>query len=252
MRNFATIFDQQTIEQAEAVERIPIVYPEIALMPDTHFGYGVPIGAVVPTRSGVIPAAVGVDIACGMTAIKLQDRVTLLPLQRKAVDGHEEEILAEWERMIPVSAGQYRSASTISGYIPPRNQFADEIAPNWRQQVGTLGGGNHFLELSYDENDELWLVVHSGSRGVGNKIGKHFIALAKEVHPEGGDNAWLDKGTPEYDQYVEQVRWCEDFAAASRFCMLEDAGKAVWIALGAAMSTYGGPNTYTTAPYKKN
>lgn len=246
MRNFASIIDENTLAQARLVDQNPIVYPEVALMPDAHLGYGCPIGAVVPTRGGVIPAAVGVDIACGMDAI----RVNMNAQQKEKLRSRAREVLSQMSRSIPVSAGKYHRdpalkralgeprASRISAALEPaaKELGLDTLAPNWRNQLGTLGGGNHFLEISEDEDSEIWVVVHSGSRGVGNKIGRQAISMAKKRHPEAGDNAWLDKGTAEYDRYIRMVSWCETFAEASRLIMLELALRA--------MRTQCGPVTF--------
>lgn len=242
MRNFASIIDENTLQQARDVEKIPIVYPEVALMPDAHLGYGCPIGAVVPTRDGVIPAAVGVDIACGMDAIAM----AMDEGQKKCLRDMAPRILSHMSRYIPVSAGNYhktpamkrvlgaKRAGKFTAVLEPaaRRLGLDKLSPNWREQLGTLGGGNHFLEVSEDEDGRLWVVVHSGSRGVGNKIGRQTIALAKKLHPEAGNNAWLDKGTPEYDEYIDMVSWCETFASASRLVMAE-------LALGSVRASCG-------------
>lgn len=242
MRNFASIIDSQTLQQARDVEEIPIVHPEVALMPDAHLGYGCPIGAVVPTEGGVIPSSVGVDIACGMDAIRMK----LSDAQKRDLRQNAEAVLNQMSRTIPVSAGRYHRHPAMKRALGPKRekQFSDvlepaakklglnELSPNWREQLGTLGGGNHFLEVSEDEDGDYWIVVHSGSRGVGNKIGREAIALAKTKHPEAGNNAWLDKGTPEYERYIQMVSWCETFAEASRLVMLELALGAVRTAVG--------------------
>ena len=249
MRNFASIVDENTLAQARDVERIPIVYPEVALMPDAHFGYGCPIGAVVPTRGGVIPAAVGVDIACGMDAIPLNTSGG----QKRALKANAKNILAQMARTIPVSAGKYHAkpalervlgsarAQEFSAVLEPaaKRLGLDDLSPNWRNQLGTLGGGNHFLEVSEDEESTIWVVVHSGSRGVGNKIGREAIALAKRTHPEAGNNAWLDQGTKDYRRYIDTVSWCETFASASRLVMAELAREAIALRVPGVTFDYG-------------
>lgn len=248
MRNFASIIDENTLDQARDVDALPIVHPEVALMPDAHLGYGCPIGAVVPTRDGVIPAAVGVDIACGMDAIAINMDEEQVRCLRKSAP----RILSQMSRIIPVSAGNYHRtpamkrvlgaerANAFSDILEPgvKQLGLDKLSPNWREQLGTLGGGNHFLEVSEDEDSRIWVVVHSGSRGVGNKIGRQAIALAKQKHPEAGNNAWLDKGTAEYDEYIEMVSWCETFASASRLVMAELALDAVRAACGGVTFDY--------------
>lgn len=242
MRNFATIVDEGTLRQGADVEEVPIVYPEIALMPDAHLGYGCPIGAVVPTRGGVIPAAVGVDIACGMDAIRLD----LTEPQKRQLRAKAREILAAIGRQVPVSAGKYHHLPALRRALGDerakqfeailedgaKNLGLDQLDPKWRLQLGTLGGGNHFLEISADDVGEVWAVVHSGSRGVGNKIGRQAIKWAKQAHPNYGNNAWLDKDTPRYEEYVDLVSWCETFAEASRLVMLELARGALSRTLG--------------------
>lgn len=229
--SWASVLEPTTREQALRTSTLPFVYPHVALMPDAHLGKGATVGSVIPTLRTIIPAAVGVDIGCGMIAVRTQwteDQVRAAgPLRgiREAV-----------EAAVPLSAGVYNTTLTDTA----RARVADleaaaeraQLDParyvkNWRLQLGSLGSGNHFIEVSVDETGTVWLFLHSGSRGVGNKIAQHHIAVAAElcrrwwIDLPDPDLAYLVEGTDEFWAYIRELRWAQDFAAANREEMMD-------------------------------
>ncbi|WP_426226222.1 RtcB family protein [Pseudarthrobacter sp. DSP2-3-2b1] len=227
--NWASILDEKTREQALATATLPIIYPHLALMPDAHLGKGATVGSVIPTLRAIIPAAVGVDIGCGMIAVRTQYLVKDLPKNRKPL---REAI----EQAIPLSAGH--NNRTVQATAAPRIAELRKLAvkagfnpgqyvEKWDLQLGSLGSGNHFIEVSADENDHVWLFLHSGSRGVGNKIAQHHIGVARQVthkrgtHVPDPDLAYLEEGTPEFRRYIEELRWAQHFALLNREEMMD-------------------------------
>jgi tRNA-splicing ligase RtcB len=223
--NWASILEDKTRQQAERTASMPFIFPHLALMPDCHLGAGSTVGSVIPTLGAIIPAAVGVDIGCGMMATRTQFRVDELPADR-AVVRHA------IENAIPLSAGhnngEVRSAHTAS-LIDGLERAAvdagvdpDRHAASWRMQLGSLGSGNHFIEVSADEEDRVWLFLHSGSRGVGNKIAQHHIRVAQSCAQKwwiplpDPDLAYLVEETDEFDDYIRDLRWAQQFALDNR------------------------------------
>ncbi|WP_114423345.1 RtcB family protein [Nocardioides houyundeii] len=228
--NWASILEDATRAQVQMTSEMPFIYPHVALMPDAHLGKGCAVGAVLPTRGAIMPAAVGVDIGCGMIAVRTQYVAADLPADRRPL---REAV----EGAVPLSAGRYNAAVTREH---TRSRVADlearaeragfdpaRYAANWRLQLGTLGSGNHFIEVSLDEEDRVWLFLHSGSRGVGNKIATHHIKVAQRLcaqryiklpHP---DLAYLVEGDPEFWTYLDQLRWAQHFALLNREEMMD-------------------------------
>jgi tRNA-splicing ligase RtcB len=231
--NWASILDTETRLQAERTASLDIVHPHVALMPDAHLGKGATVGSVLPTRAAIIPAAVGVDIGCGMIAVRtpwsvdeVRDRGPLAPLR------------GDIERAVPLSAGRYnrRLTPTAEKRVAELRELAgslgvqesvDATSPNWPLQLGSLGSGNHFIEVTADERRRVWLFLHSGSRGVGNRIASNHIAVARKRAerdrldlPER-DLAWLDEGTREFDRYMAELRWAQHFALLNREEMMD-------------------------------
>jgi tRNA-splicing ligase RtcB len=233
--NWASILDDETRRQAERTATLPFIHPHVALMPDAHLGKGATVGSVLPTKEAIIPAAVGVDIGCGMIAVRtpwtadeVRARGPLAPLR------------GDIERAVPLSAGRYNKTLTGSAKhrVADLEAKADELggkvlrsvtetAPNWAMQLGSLGSGNHFIEVTADEQNRVWLFLHSGSRGVGNKIAQKHIAIAqerarrKDLDLPDRDLAWLDEGTPEFDRYIAELRWAQHFALLNREEMMD-------------------------------
>ncbi|WP_102157332.1 RtcB family protein [Zhihengliuella halotolerans] len=227
--NWASILDAKTREQAETTSRLPFVFPHLALMPDAHLGKGATVGSVIPTLGAIIPAAVGVDIGCGMIAVKTGYRGDQLPTDRRPL---REAI----ERAIPLSAGHYnrKVVDTARPRIEELTRLAAEVgfdpaayAGNWELQLGSLGSGNHFIEVCLDEEDAVWLFLHSGSRGVGNKIAQRHIKVAQQIAKkywiqlEDPDLAYLAEGTDEFNTYIRELRWAQRFALLNREEMMD-------------------------------
>ena len=227
--SWASMLEENTEQQARTTARMPFVFPHLALMPDAHLGLGATVGSVIPTLGAVMPAAVGVDIGCGMIAVRTQFRAADLPSD---LQGLREQI----ERAIPLSAGA--SNRKIVATAEPRIAELEAMAADagfdpasahrgWRNQLGTLGSGNHFIEVSLDEQDRVWLFLHSGSRGVGNKIAQRHIAVAKGlmqrwwIELPDPDLAYLVEGTPEFDRYIAELRWAQHFALLNREEMMD-------------------------------
>ena len=223
--------DPATIEpeakkQLLNIAEMPFIFNHVAVMPDCHLGKGATVGSVIATKGAIIPAAVGVDIGCGMIAVCTKFSANDLP-------DSLERIRLGIERRVPVSAGGYHTAPpksaerriehlTVTG-LP---EYA-RIDPNWHRQVGTLGSGNHFIELCLDETQQLWAVLHSGSRGIGNKLAMRHIKVAQKLMDEGSvslkdrDLAYLNEGTPEFTAYIRDLLWAQDFALESREEMMD-------------------------------
>lgn len=214
---------------------LPFVWPHVAVMPDVHWGMGATVGSVVPTEGAIVPAAVGVDIGCGMCAVRT-------PLTSAALGDNAQRIFDALSDAIP-------HGRTDNGGANDRGAWGDppgDVLFAWRplfdryesdvglarpverapRQLGTLGTGNHFVEVCLDKEDRVWLMLHSGSRGVGNAIGSHYIAAAKKRCESDGitlpnaDLAWLPEGTPEFDAYIKAVAWAQDYARENRKVML--------------------------------
>ena len=212
--SWASIIDPQALAQAELTASLPFVTPHVALMADAHVGMGSTVGSVIPTKDAVIPAAVGVDIGCGMIAVQTQFKVEDLPKDLRTLREHI-------ERSIPVSAGKYnrKVQPSAAERIDQLETMALEIDfdpdafdKNWRVQLGTLGGGNHFIEICLDEDDNVWTFLHSGSRGIGNRIATHHIGIAKSLRHQAGDKpphpdlAWFEEGTPQFETYIAHLK----------------------------------------------
>lgn len=232
--NFASEVDDETLEQAKAISSLPFVHPHVALMPDAHVGKGSSVGTVIPTIRAVIPAAVGVDIGCGMIAARTCFTAGDIAGFNLA------DLRASVESAIPMSAGKYNRRLDRFAFTEGRIRMLEDLAerddryvvdlshsPQWREQLGTLGGGNHFIELCVDNRDNVWLFLHSGSRGVGNKIAQRHIKIAQKLRAEAGDqlaspdHAWLDEGTPEFDRYMVELKWAQQFAYENRAEMMD-------------------------------
>ena len=216
------------------LSNLPIVHHHIAAMPDVHAGIGATVGSVIATRRAIIPAAVGVDIGCGMIAT----RTSLL------ADALDERMLKrvfdQISRDVPVGREQHRQGREHTSYAAPLQAGLKQIlgthpqitrrfrrAGNWLQQLGTLGGGNHFIEVCIDEAERVWVMLHSGSRGIGNAIGSYFIELARadmERHicnlPDR-DLAYFSEGASHFSDYVTAVGWAQRYAATNRQAMMD-------------------------------
>ncbi|MDP9388068.1 MAG: RtcB family protein [Actinomycetota bacterium] len=239
--SWASEIDDQTIRQAEKAARLPIVEGHVALMPDAHVGIGATVGSVIPTKAAVIPSAVGVDIGCGMVAAELDVTEDQLP-------DTLEPLLGRIERAIPAGVGQghhgvARTAERWLAAHKPATELAADKATKAAKQFGTLGSGNHFFELCVDERARVWVVLHSGSRGIGNQLAQMHIAKARrlakdlELRLEDPDLAWFVEGTPEFQAYITDMLWAQDYARANRDQMMDNAMREVFAFLGFGRET---------------
>ncbi|MDJ0776827.1 MAG: RtcB family protein [Gammaproteobacteria bacterium] len=221
-------------DQLKRMANLPVVHGHIAVMPDVHTGRGATVGSVIPTRGAIIPAAVGVDIGCGMCAVRTTLRASALPESLR-------EVRARIERAVPVGfdmhSGRRARARAASAVEPGLRRILDKHPgienrkarqrDAWARQLGTLGGGNHFIELCLDESDRVWVMLHSGSRGIGNRIGQYFIDRAREAIARSGvqlpdrDLAYLVEGSGLFVDYWEALNWAQVYAARNREEMLE-------------------------------
>lgn len=220
--SWATDLDDKTIDQAAKSAELPFVYQHVALMPDAHFGYGATVGSVIPTRGAIIPSAVGVDIGCGMIAARLALTAADLPDDLGPLH-------ASIAQAVPAGVG--KGHDTDRG-IDLAIQQCD--APWWtvrmvdkaHKQFGSLGSGNHFVEVCLDGLDRVWLVLHSGSRGIGNELANIHIDGAKGLMQRyfidlpDPDLAYLVEGTAEFDAYITDMLWAQDYAMNNRLVML--------------------------------
>lgn len=208
-------------QQIENVKQLPFIYPHIAVMPDVHAGYGCTVGSVIPTLKAIIPSCIGVDIGCGMIAVQTS-------LQADSLPDSLYNLRCDIEKVVPVG---FAIRDNIAQKVISMELFED-YGVNYDQrhekQLGTLGGGNHFIELCLDENQKIWIMLHSGSRGIGNKIGSRFIELAKLdmeryfIHLPDEDLAYLPEGSDHFDAYIECMTWAQNWAAMNRYVMLEE------------------------------
>lgn len=227
--------EPEAMQQIQNTSEMPFLFHHVAVMPDTHYGKGSTVGTVLPTQGAIIPAAVGVDIGCGMIAVRTNIANHLSP-----EDLHS--IRTGIERRVPMSAGKFNQkiTETAQKRIEELEKLAidsgvgiehyDNISKNWREQLGTLGGGNHFIELCDDGEGTdgfLWMTLHSGSRGIGNKIGNLYIKKAQEVcdsmfvQLKDRDLAYLPVSHPLFKDYLRDLHWAQKFALLNREEMMD-------------------------------
>ena len=238
--------EQEALAQVRNIASLPIVAGHIAIMPDVHVGKGATVGSVIPTRAAIIPAAVGVDIGCGMCALETTLTASDLPDNlgklRSAIESlvpvgfesHAEPLHTGGEGRQGIEL--HRRAKALRarfGAIRILDRVGKFDAPRVWKQLGTLGGGNHFIEVCLDERQGVWIMLHSGSRNVGKTIGETAIEMARKVAERSRrrlpdrDLAWLDEGSAEFDEYVEALLWAQEYAALNRDLMMFNVMKAV-------------------------
>ncbi|MDE0226064.1 MAG: RtcB family protein [Gammaproteobacteria bacterium] len=230
--------DERAWDQLRNTARLPFVHKHVAAMPDVHWGLGATVGSVIPTSGAIVPAAVGVDIGCGMMAVRTSLRASDLPDDLS-------DLRNEIERSVPHGRTAGRGRDKGSWENPPASVVSDwrslqggldaivSRAPKLRRpanrairHLGTLGTGNHFIEICLDEDDAVWAMLHSGSRGIGNAIGRYYIELAKDdmrrffINLPDKDLAYLVEGTGHFKDYVDAVSWAQDFARMNREAMM--------------------------------
>ena len=239
--SWATDVDPGTIRQAEKTARLAIVEGHVALMPDAHVGIGDTVGSVIPTKGAVIPAAVGVDIGCGMIAAELDVMEHQLP-------DTLEPLLHKIEKAIPAGVGRghddvaQNADRWLSRHKPPAKLDSSRMV-KVAKQFGTLGAGNHFFELCLDERGRAWVVLHSGSRGIGNQLAQMHIGKARklakrlQLRLEDPDLAYFMEGTEEFEAYIADMLWAQDYAQANRNQMMDNAMREVFRFLGFGKET---------------
>jgi tRNA-splicing ligase RtcB (3'-phosphate/5'-hydroxy nucleic acid ligase) len=223
--------DPDTIEpaakqQLENISELPFIFKHIAVMPDCHLGKGATVGSVIATKGAIIPAAVGVDIGCGMIAVRTKFFARDLP-------DNLEKVRTGIERRIPLGAGAFNRKLTETAKkrvgqlkTEARKDYAN-VDKRWTEALGSLGSGNHFIELSLDESDQLWVVLHSGSRGIGNKIAMKHIKIAQKIMDENliqladRDLAFVPEERKEFNDYITDLLWAQDFALLNREEMMD-------------------------------
>ena len=221
--------DEESLTQLRKMAQLQFIHSHIAVMPDVHLGKGATVGSVIPTKKAIIPAAVGVDIGCGMNALRLSLKASQLPdnlstlrnaIERKVPVGFEmhKQIKAKSSTLSPLD----KKLQRITDKHPALKRMLRSFDVTWQKQLGTLGGGNHFIELCIDENDDIWVMLHSGSRGLGNVIGTYFIERAKKEaqhrfgHVPDKDLSYFAEGSTNFDDYVEAVEWAQEYAFENR------------------------------------
>jgi tRNA-splicing ligase RtcB len=236
--------EAQAMQQLRNVANLPIIHEHVAVMPDVHLGYGATVGSVIPTIGAIIPAAVGVDIGCGMMAVRTSLTAGDLPDNLRKVRTAIEKAVphgrtgggrgdkGSWRDLPDVVAKQWSNKlDRRFKAICDRHSYIERS--NHLTHLGTLGTGNHFIELCLDEAGRVWVMLHSGSRGVGNRIGRYFIELAQKdmgVHVKNlphRDLAYLTEGTEHFDDYVASVGWAQDYARLNRELMMAHTLRAV-------------------------
>ena len=231
---FTNDIEHSAYEQLISMSKMPFIHSHIAAMPDVHCGVGATVGSVIPMKGAIIPAAVGVDIGCGMNAVRLDLKAHQLPDNLRG-------LRSAIEREVPVGFHMHKydrvSDSTIRSLShglssiwekhPKLKNKQKKPYQTWIRQLATLGGGNHFIELCLDENDDVWVMLHSGSRGVGNSIGQYFIELARrdmekiQMNLPDRDLAYFNQGTRHFNDYIEAVSWAQDYATVNRREMMK-------------------------------
>lgn len=231
---FTDDIEPSAYQQLVNMAQMPFIHSHIAAMPDVHCGIGATVGSVIPTKGAIIPAAVGVDIGCGMNAIRLSLKAHQLPDNLRGLRG-------AIEREVPVGFNMHKYDAVPNSTIRSLSNGLSRIwekhpklisrqkkpYQTWVRQLATLGGGNHFIELCLDENDDVWVMLHSGSRGVGNSIGQYFIEMARrdmekiQMNLPDRDLAYFSQGTDHFDDYIEAVEWAQDYAMVNRREMMK-------------------------------
>lgn len=226
--------DERSRQQLANIATLPFVHHHVAAMPDVHLGIGATIGSVIATHKAIIPAAVGVDIGCGMVAARLS--LTANDVDEKSL----KKVFDQISRDVPVGRAQHPDDKVLADAVRPFEPGLKALTERhpqllkafgkfskWANQMGTLGGGNHFIEVCLDEDDQVWGMLHSGSRGIGNAIAAYFIELARQdmqrwmIQLPDRDLAYFPEGTEHFQDYVEAVHWAQEYAMANRQAMLE-------------------------------
>ncbi|WP_371781675.1 RtcB family protein [Streptosporangium subroseum] len=248
--SWASDIEPGTIEQAARAARLPFVPTAVALMPDAHVGMGATVGSVIPTQGAIIPSAVGVDIGCGMVATETDLTAADLPDTLAA-------LMPLVAQRIPAGVGKGHDDPRVDDYLgavgAPHTSLTGKQESTALAQFGTLGSGNHFVEVCLDERDQVWTVLHSGSRGIGNQLAQRHIAEAKKIMKqyfitlEDPDLAYLVQDTPQFTAYIEDMLWAQRYAMASRARMAEVLVASLFevVGYGSALQTINAHHNFT-------
>lgn len=221
--------EEGALEQARNMANLPFAFQHIAIMPDSHQGYGMPIGGVLATKGVIIPNAVGVDIGCGMCAVK----TSLEEINTKIL----KEIMSQIRKLVPLGFNHHKSMQEES-LMPPqelivKGGIVEREYKAARKQIGTLGGGNHFIEIQKGSDGHIWIMIHSGSRNIGLKVAEHYNKMAKKLNecwhtqvPSKWQLAFLPVETKEASAYMTEMQYCVDFALANRKLMMKNIQEA--------------------------
>src|SRR5690349_9982902 len=218
--SWASTLEEEAMQQALRTSRLPFLAGHLALMPDAHYGMGATVGSVIPTKGAIIPAAVGVDIGCGMIAVKTN-------LTQEHLPDNLDRLMPLIEERIPAGVGKghndsmdYNLVANLIG-LPDDSMAGTTLNAKQYQtalsQFGTLGSGNHFVEVCLDESNNVWIVLHSGSRGIGNQLASHHIDKAKRlmkqmfIRLEDPDLAYFVEHTMQFNQYIADLLWAQDY-----------------------------------------
>ena len=242
--------ENQAREQLDNIAAMPFIHKHVAIMPDVHWGMGATIGSVIPTRGAVIPAAVGVDLGCGMMAVRTTLNASDLPdnllglrtaIEQRIPHGRTDNGGANdrgaWGETSEAANAVFTGLSDELAQIVARHPKISQAAHRAQAHLGTLGTGNHFVEVCLDENDAVWIMLHSGSRGIGNRIGSYFIERAKHemkrwyINLPDEDLAYLPEGSELFGDYMGAVSWAQRFARANRELMMTAALAALSVSV---------------------
>ncbi|HVB85906.1 MAG TPA: RtcB family protein [Candidatus Dormibacteraeota bacterium] len=238
------LLEAEARKQLLNVAQLPFIFKWVAAMPDVHWGIGATVGSVIPTKGAIIPAAVGVDIGCGMMAAQTDLNASDLPENLKGIRSAIEKAVPHgrtnhggrgdrgaWSEIPAHNLEVWKTLKTGYDAILEKHPKLDR--GNHANHLGTLGTGNHFIEVCLDESDAVWFMLHSGSRGVGNRMGSYFIEIARKdmermfIHLPDRDLAYFPEGSEHFHDYVEAVEWAQEFARCSRVLMMEQIVGAV-------------------------
>lgn len=243
--------EDMAMEQIANLVELPFIHKHVAVMPDVHAGYGSTVGSVIPTKKAIIPAAVGVDIGCGMMAVRTTLTSNDMPDSLATLRSRIEQAVPHGFETMPgyhLKGGwEDPSDRILQAWLGIRNGYDrivfkhPKITPKRTpvHQVGTLGGGNHFIEICLDEDDRVWIMLHSGSRGIGNKIGTYFTELARQdmrkwmINLPEKDLAYFPEGTEHFDDYWFAMQWAQNFAMRNREMMMRNVMDVMYLLLPA-------------------
>lgn len=255
--SWASTLEEEAMQQALRSSRLPFLAGHLALMPDAHFGMGATVGSVIPTKGAIIPAAVGVDIGCGMIALETS-------LTSSALPENLDSLMPLIEKSIPAGVGKGHdswdgSSINVEKLIGwPQTDLTSKQKSTAISQFGTLGSGNHFVEVCLDERDMVWIVLHSGSRGIGNQLASGHITKAKSlmrqmfIKLEDPDLAYFVEGTEDFKHYMTDLLWGQEYALQNREAMMVAARHSLENVLGKGIPVVQQINCHHNYTSKEN